>query len=145
MGLPHITAAELKILKVLWKLGAGTVRDVRDALAEAEPDDPPAYTTVMTLMTQLASKNALRVERSRQPFFYEPVVKRQQVLGDRLRQFLDTVFDGRAGELVQHLVDEAELSTEDIRRIENKIAAQEKKSARPESGRNSPQGPEERP
>ena len=52
---PHITAAELRILKVLWQVGSGTVRDVKDQL-ERDGDEPPAYTTVMTLMNQLAAK-----------------------------------------------------------------------------------------
>ena len=52
---PHVTEAELRIMKVLWKRGAGTVRQVLDALPETG-DEPPAYTTVMTLMKQLAEK-----------------------------------------------------------------------------------------
>ncbi len=122
---PHVTAAELRILKVLWRLGRGTVRDVKDALA-AEGGEDPAYTTVMTLMNQLASKGALDVDKDRQPFVYVPAVGREAVLGDRLKQFLDTVFDGQAGELMLRLVEEAALSPDDIRRIEAKIEAREK-------------------
>ena len=73
---PHVTAAELKVLKVLWRLESGTVRDVKDALS-AEPEEDPAYTTVMTLMNQLANKGALNVEKSRQPFVYKPAVRRE--------------------------------------------------------------------
>ena len=58
--LPHITSAELNILKVLWTTGAGTVRDVKDELARS--GDVPAYTTVMTMMNQLAAKGALEVD-----------------------------------------------------------------------------------
>ena len=52
---PHITAAELRILKVVWQLGSGTVRQILDALP-ADEGSPPAYTTVMTMMKQLAEK-----------------------------------------------------------------------------------------
>ena len=93
---PHITAAELRVLKVLWRLGAGTVRQVLDALP-AGGDERPAYTTVMTIMKQLAEKGGLTVDRERQPFVYTPAVRRDQVLGSRLTQFLQTVFDGQAG------------------------------------------------
>ena len=121
---PHVTAAELKVLKVLWRLESGTVRDVKDALS-AEPEEDPAYTTVMTLMNQLANKGALNVEKSRQPFVYKPAVRRELILGQRLTQFLNTVFDGQAGELVLRLVEEAELSPEELKRIEAKIDAME--------------------
>ena len=123
-NLPHVTAAELRILKVLWKLGSGAVRDVLTQL-EQDGGDTPAYTTVMTLMNQLASKGALEVDKSRQPFIYAPAVQREQVLGDRLRQFLSQVFDGQAGELVLHLVEEANLSPDDLRRIEAQIEQRE--------------------
>lgn len=122
--LPHITAAELRILKVLWRIGGGTVRDVKDQLEKSD-GEASAYTTVMTLMNQLAAKGGLRVDKARQPFLYEPALRREQVLAERLEQFLHTVFDGQAGELVLRLVEEADLSTDELRRIEEKIDARE--------------------
>ncbi|MCA9244581.1 MAG: BlaI/MecI/CopY family transcriptional regulator, partial [Phycisphaerales bacterium] len=107
------------ILKALWGLGSGTVRDVKDALAKS--GDSSAYTTLMTLMNQLAQKGALDVDRDRQPFVYRPVIRRDQVLGQRLRQFVEQVFDGQAGELVMRLVEQEELSADDLRRIERMI------------------------
>lgn len=123
--MPHITEAELRLLKILWQLGSGTVRDVKDRLNE-ESGEQLAYTTVMTLMNQLAAKDVLDVDRQRQPFVYTPAVRREHVLGQRLRQFLNTVFDGQAGELMLRLVEEAELSPEDLKRIEAKIEARER-------------------
>jgi predicted transcriptional regulator len=124
---PHITAAELRILKVLWQLGSATVRDVKDRL-EKQDGDPPAYTTVMTLMNQLAAKGGLGVDKSRQPFVYRASVGRENVLAHRLQQFLTNVFDGQAGELVLRLVEECDLSPEDLRRIEAKIEAKEQET-----------------
>ena len=120
----QITAAELRIMKVLWKTGPGTVRQCLDALA-AEGGDKPAYTTVMTMMTQLAEKGALTVDRERQPFVYTPALRRDQVLRQRVSQLLHTVFDGQVEDLVLHLAEEAELSAEDLHRIEQKIRARE--------------------
>ncbi|MCA9251592.1 MAG: BlaI/MecI/CopY family transcriptional regulator [Phycisphaerae bacterium] len=122
---PHITAAELRILKVLWKEGPQTVRQVKDALTRIEGDEP-AYTTVMTMMKSLADKGALEVDNSRQPFVYSPAVRRDQVMGQRVAQFLQNVFDGRAEDLVMHLAEKADLSAADLKRIEKKIADREK-------------------
>jgi predicted transcriptional regulator len=127
---PHITAAELRIMKVLWTLGSGTVRQVLDDLP-AEGDEPPAYTTIMTMMKQLAEKGALHVDKERQPFVYSPAVRRDQVMASRVTQFLQTVFDGQAEDLVLHLAEQADLSPEDLRRIEAKI----RKRARTEKPR----------
>jgi len=122
---PHVTAAELRILKVLWKEGPQTVRQVKDALTAIDGDEP-AYTTVMTMMKSLADKGALAVDNSRQPFVYSPAVRRDQVMGQRVAQFLQNVFDGRAEDLVMHLAEKADLSAADLKRIEKKIAEREK-------------------
>ena len=122
---PHVTAAELKILKVIWRLGSSTVRQTLEALP-ADDGPRPSYTTVMTMMKQLAEKGALKVDCQRQPFVYTPAVRRDQILRQRATQFLQTVFDGRAEDLVLHLVEEADLSAADIRRIEAKIKKREK-------------------
>ena len=127
--LPHITAAELRVMKVLWRLGSGTVRHVLEALP-SESGGAPAYTTVMTIMKQLAEKGALTVDRQRQPFVYAPAVRRDRVLRSRLTQFLQTVFDGQAEDLVLHLVEQADLSREDLRRIDAKIRNREQAESR---------------
>ena len=122
----HITEAELRILKAVWSLGSATVRDVKDYV-ESAGGDPPAYTTVMTLMNQLANKGALKVDKARQPFVYTAALRREQVLRERLRSFLATVFDGQAGELVLRLVEDEGLTADDLRRIEQRIEDREKR------------------
>ena len=121
---PHITGAELRIMKVLWDIEAGTVRQVLDRLP-VEGTERPAYTTIMTMMKQLAEKGALRVDRERQPFVYSPDVPRESVLASRVTQFLHNVFDGQAADLVLHLAEFTDLSPSDLRRIEEKIRARE--------------------
>ncbi len=119
-SMPHITAAELRIMKALWKLGSGTVRQVLEELP-AKGGEKLAYTTVMTMMKQLADRGALDVDRQRQPFIYTPTVEQDQVLGSRVSHFLQSVFDGQAEALVSHLVEQADLSPQDLRRIKDKI------------------------
>ena len=122
---PHITAAELRILKVLWKEGPLPVRRVKDALTE-QGGDPPAYTTVMTMMKQLAQKGALTVNRDQATYVYAPAVGRSLILRQRLMEVLHTVFDGKVEDLVMQLAEGADLSAEDLRRIEAKIAERER-------------------
>jgi predicted transcriptional regulator len=126
---PHVTAAELRILKILWAHGPQTVRQVKDALT-AQGGDPPAYTTVMTMMKQLAEKGALRVDREQQTYLYTAAIRRDQVLGQRLTQFLHTVFDGKVEDMVLQLAEQTDLSVDDLRRIEGKIAKRLKEEKR---------------
>jgi len=132
--LPHITGAELRVMKVLWDIGSGTVRQVLEDLP-SQDGERPAYTTVMTMMKQLAEKGALSVDRERQPFVYAPAVLRDRVLGSRVAQFLQTVFDGQAEDLVLHLAEQVDLSPADMRRIEAKIRRREQAESKGRSQR----------
>jgi predicted transcriptional regulator len=125
---PELTPAELRVMKALWELGRGSVSDVRGELAGRGHE--LAYTTVMTLLGRLATKSAVQVDKTREPFVYKPAHRRESVLRDRLRDFVKEVFDGRADSLVLGLVQDESLSREELRAIEKKIDEAEAKRSR---------------
>jgi BlaI family penicillinase repressor len=122
---PDLTNAELRVMKALWAVGDATVAEVRAELLRRGQD--LAYTTVMTLLGRLAAKNAVLVDKSREPFVYRPAHHRESVLRDRLREFVREVFDGQADSLVLNLVEDETLSRAELRAIERRIADAEKR------------------
>lgn len=112
-----MSPAEFEVMKILWRLGHGTVAEVR-----AEGKSDPAYTTVMTLLGRLEKKGAVTVDKTRQPYVYKPRMKRHSVLRRRLRSFLDNVFDGDADSLVMELVAEKALTRDELRELEARLA-----------------------
>ncbi len=122
---PDLTPAELRVMKALWELGPASVADVRAELSRRGHE--VAYTTVMTLLGRLAAKQAVQVDKSREPFVYKPAHRRESVLRDRLREFVREVFDGKADSLVLRLVEDESLSRADLAKIEKMIADAEKK------------------
>jgi predicted transcriptional regulator len=122
---PDLTNAELRVMKALWAVGDATVAEVRAELLRRGQD--LAYTTVMTLLGRLAAKNAVLVDKSREPFVYRPAHRRESVLRDRLREFVREVFDGQADSLVLNLVEDETLSRAELRAIERRIADAEKR------------------
>jgi len=112
-------------MKALWQLGHGSVAEVRAELGMRGQD--LAYTTVMTLLGRLATKGAVIVDREREPFLYKPAHRRESVLRERLRAFVRDTFDGEAGSLVLRLVEDEAISREELREIEKKIVAAEKR------------------
>lgn len=133
---PEMTPAEFKLMKVLWALKKASVAQVRTEYNRRHDTDL-AYTTVMTLLGRLASKRAVKVDKSRQPYLYRPAFRRELVLRDRLRRFVDSVFDGNSESLVLHLVEDESLSIEELRDIERKIESSDAdgKAARTRRGR----------
>ena len=104
---PTLTPQELAIMKVVWKLGSVTVRDVYDDLRGRREI---AYTTVLTMMKILEQKGYLKAERGDRAFVYKPVRARQDVLGGMVREFIDRVFDGASRPMLLHLVKHTKLS-----------------------------------
>jgi BlaI family penicillinase repressor len=136
MKCPELTPAELRVMKALWELGTGSVAEVRAELQKR--GNELAYTTVMTLLGRLAAKNAVAVDKSREPFVYKPAHRRESVLRDRLRDFVREVFDGKADSLVLRLVEDESLSREDLLEIERKIADAERTGSEAEPPGSSP-------
>ncbi|GAB4530916.1 MAG: hypothetical protein Tsb0020_47310 [Haliangiales bacterium] len=121
---PDMTPAEFKLMKILWSLRRATVAEVRGEYTRVHRADL-AYTTVMTLLGRMATKRAVKVDKSKQPYVYRPAYRRESVLRERLRQFIDTVFDGKPDSLVLHLVEDESLSSEALRRIERALGARD--------------------
>lgn len=119
---PELTPAEFNLMKVLWHLGRATVAEARAELVRRGGGEP-AYTTVMTLLGRLATKGAVVVDREREPFVYKPAFARASVLKERLREFLDDVFDGEAQAMVLGLVEDESLTLDELRDIERKVEA----------------------
>jgi BlaI family transcriptional regulator, penicillinase repressor len=118
---PTLTPQELAIMKVVWRLGKATVRDVYEAL---RLNREVAYTTVMTMMKILEEKGYVKKTRVERAYEYRPAKPRHQVIGAMVRDFLDRVFDGAAAPLLVHLAKDKRLSKEDrelIRRLAEEI------------------------
>ena len=130
---PDLTPAELRVMKALWQVEHGAVAEIRAELGRRGQD--LAYTTVMTLLTRLAAKGAVAVCKEREPFIYRAAHRRENVLRDRLREFVRDVFDGQAASIVLNLVENESLSRAELRAIERKIAEAEKTPpAKPDKG-----------
>ena len=130
--LPELTPAEFNVMKALWHLGKATVADTRAELTRKDGGEL-AYTTVMTLLGRLATKGAVVVDKTREPFVYRPAFRRESVLRERLRDFVLHVFDGEADSLVLRLVEDESLSLDELRDIERRIeGADRAEPAQPE-------------
>jgi len=101
-------------MKIVWERDSVTVRDVYEALLERRK---VAYTTVMTMMKILEQKHYLSKKQADRAYVYRPVQPKGQVIGDMVREFVNRVFNGSAEPLLVHLVQEHDLSPEDLEEI----------------------------
>jgi len=111
---PVLTAQELEIMKVVWRSGASTVRDVYEALLEHRKI---AYTTVMTMMNILEQKGYLKKSSKDRAYVYQATRPQKQVIRGMVREFVDRVFNGSAEPLLLHLVEDRRVSEQDLEEI----------------------------
>jgi len=109
-----LTAQELAIMKIVWRRGTATVRDVYESLLESRHI---AYTTVMTMMNILEGKGYLKKDKQDRAYLYRPAKPERVVIGGMVREFVNRVFDGAASPLLVHLVHDSRLSERDRREL----------------------------
>jgi BlaI family penicillinase repressor len=109
-----LTGQELEIMKIVWQRESVTVRDVYEAILEQRK---VAYTTVMTMMKILEQKGYLRKKQADRAHIYTPAQPQRKVIGAMVRDFVNRVFNGSAEPLLVHLVEEHDLSPQDLEEI----------------------------
>lgn len=87
-------------MNTLWPMGEGTVRQIRDRLAERRPR---AYTTIMTIMDRLARKGVVERRKSGRAYVYAPNLTAQDARTQALRHVVEGFFGGSEEALVAAL------------------------------------------
>ena len=92
-------ALERTVLSCLWRAkGPLTPGEVLEGM-----DDPPAYTTVMTILTRLWQKGLVERESRGRAYAYRPLIGESELAAQRMRATLEATTD-RQGAL-SHFVD----------------------------------------
>lgn len=106
------TPREMEILKILWEQGASSVRAVHQRMAAREPD--LAYNTVQTFLRIMEDKGLVSHSLEGRSFIYTAQFTREQ----SAQRFVERVFDGLASQLVVSLLQNEQLSSEELERIQ---------------------------
>jgi BlaI family penicillinase repressor len=91
------TDAELTILKVLWRCGASTVREVWEQIS---PDKRTGYTTVLKLLQIMIQIGLVQRNETARSHVYEATVTEDQTQRQAVGHLLERVFSGSARKLV---------------------------------------------
>jgi predicted transcriptional regulator len=106
---------ELDVLKVLWEIGSGSVREVHERLC---PDGELAFNTVQTLLRIMEDKGLVSHRAEGRTFIYAPRYSRERASS----RFLDKVFDGALDQLVLSMLRARDVSDSELRELEQLIA-----------------------
>ena len=95
-----LTPQELQIMKVIWAMGAASVKSVYSVISRKKNT---AYTTISTIMGILESKGALIHTKSGRAFIYRPLLSREQAMRNQINDVLDRFFDGNPQKLIENI------------------------------------------
>ena len=91
---------EADVLRVVWDHGEVTVRDVYEELRE---NRRIAYTTVMSVLRNLAAKGLLEQDTSETAYVYRPIVTDEEVARGVLDALVEKIMGGRRQPLIEYL------------------------------------------
>ena len=112
---PRPTDAELAILRVIWKLGSATVREIHDELLREQPGT--GYTTVLKLLQIMTDKGLVVRDESQRAHVYAPSESAQSTQRRLVRDLVDRAFDGSATALVMQALSAKKASPEELAEI----------------------------
>lgn len=123
----ELTKAEEKVMKILWSVKRGLIRDV-----VAKYDDPkPAYTTVATIIKILETKGFVGRSPVANSYEYYPVVEKSEYTKGFMRSFVKNYFSNSYKNLVSELSSDDEMTTQEMEELieyfKNKIETKNKK------------------
>ncbi|MBB1078702.1 CopY/TcrY family copper transport repressor [Limosilactobacillus sp. STM2_1] len=112
----EITPAEWQIMRVVWSLKQTTSSQIIEVL-QRKVDWKPA--TIKTLLRRLVDKKALQATRQGRGFIYRPLVPEQQTMDQAADNLFDNICERHVGCTLGHVISNAALSKEDIRKLQS--------------------------
>lgn len=112
--MPKISESEWLVMKAIWFENPITANQVIDALSSSTKWSPR---TIKTLLNRLLKKGAIGFENRGRIYCYFPLIEEAVFVKEESRSFLKRVFGGALKPLLATLVEDEDLSEEDIKEL----------------------------
>ena len=117
-GMPMPTNAELAILRVLWREGPQTVREVHRAIYH---DTAVGYTSALKLMQNMLAKGLVNRQDQTRQHVYAAAVPEKATMNRLVRSWMDSAFAGSSLALAMQALDARPIPAEDLARLKAMI------------------------
>src|SRR5262245_23346281 len=112
---PRLTRLQLDVMRALWSAHEATVAEVQQALGGQRP---LATTTVATLLTRPEQGGLVAHRRDGRQYVYRALVDSEDLRGSMVGTLLRTLFQGDVTAFISHLLDNRDLSAEELARLQ---------------------------
>jgi BlaI family transcriptional regulator, penicillinase repressor len=121
------TAAEMRLLQILWDLEEATVEDVVNAHSQKER---PNYKTTQTLLRIMEKKSFITHEARGRVFVFTPLVSRKTIDQLSVQALVSRNFHGSAAGLLMNLLETGPIKKSELDELEAYIREYRKKQDR---------------
>jgi len=121
-----LTAAEWKVMKIIWRLKSCAARDVYE---QAGRDHGWSPSTTKTLLRRLADKGHLTITAVGTSYLYRPSRPAWKSLAGAADTLLGNTLEGLDGRLLAYMVKKSKLSPDDLVELRALLDRQERKDA----------------
>ena len=92
MAQKRLPDAEREVMQAIWACSAPVSRAQIDEILRQT--HPMAQTTLLTLLTRLAEKSYIRIDKTGRSASYTPLISRETYLAQQSRRFFDNLCGG---------------------------------------------------
>lgn len=114
----NVTDSEWKLMRIIWTLGETTSKKLIDILT-VTTDWKAA--TIKTLLHRLMEKGIVDAKKDGNKFIYSSNISEQETIDLAANQLLKQVCAMRVGSMVADVIEESELTQQDIDLIQEKL------------------------
>lgn len=111
------TDRELDLMAILWELDSATVAEVQERL-----EDDLAYTTILTTLRNMESKEYVYHTEEGRAYRYHPRIPREKAGTSAIQRMVGKIFGGSRELLLNHLVSRSDLSEPELKRLQQMVA-----------------------
>lgn len=112
-----LTHAEEQVMQILWEIENGFLKDIVAKM----PEPKPHSNTIATILKILVEKGFANYEVYGRQHQYFPLVKKDEYSKGTLKNIVKDYFDGSYKETVSFLVEENQLSIQDLELLLNEL------------------------
>ncbi|SFU65043.1 Predicted transcriptional regulator [Pustulibacterium marinum] len=126
MDIKQLNKSELQIMKYLWKLEKGFMKDIVSEF----PEPKPAYTTISTLLSRMCKKGYVDFEKLGRDKLYYPVLEKESYFSGQVKSMISNFFDNSASQFASFFTKDKNMSIEELEEIEKLVqkSIQQKKA-----------------
>ncbi len=122
----RLNSTELQVMKYLWKLEKGFMKEI----VAQFPQPSPAYTTISTLLGRMVDKGYVGFEKLGRDKQYFPILKKNEYFAVQVKDMVSNFFNNSTSQFASFFTKNAEFTVEELEELQELIQKKIKEKKR---------------